>query len=121
MDREATRAALREEAIKRNQLLSQVEELASIELADCYGWTVRVRRVAGEHFLVNGRGSQMVVFLKKTLGGLLVSIPSHNRCGHVPLDCTEENIMQYCDFDNEVDAVTLSAAINTLVAAKKID
>ena len=104
-----------EEATRRIHLLSQVEHVGdTVAGSGRKQWDVKVERVAGEHLRISGRGSSMTVFLKQTLGGLMVSIPSHGRCGQVPTPCTASDIRQYCDLDNDVDAETLAAAIRYL-------
>ena len=119
----AERDAAREEAIKRMHLLDQRECLGSTTAAaiGLQRWDVKIVRVAGEHLRISGKGSLMIVFLRQALSGLLVSIPSHNRCGLVPLDCKTGDIMNYCDFDNAADAATLAAAIRYLADNGLID
>lgn len=121
-ERDAARERIREDAIKQMHLRDQRECLGGTGAAlGSQRWDVKIERVAGEHLRISGKGSLMIVFLRQALSGLLVSIPSHNRCGLVPLDCKKGDIMNYCDFDNGADAATLAAAIRYLADNGLID
>lgn len=117
-ERDAARELIRADAIKRMQLLSQIEDIATTTTI-AGPWVVR--KIAGEYYEVSGRGSMMVVHLKSTISGILLSIPSHNRCGYVPATCQARDLMDYCDFRNKADANTLAAAVRYLATNNMID
>ena len=81
-------------------------------------WPVGIRLlISDDGFEVFGRGTSLQVYIFSSDHGYLVSVPTYNRAGYVPADCTAENIVEYVDLDNEVDATTLAAAVRWIVKA----
>ncbi|MBX6396384.1 MAG: hypothetical protein IRY98_11915 [Alicyclobacillaceae bacterium] len=78
-------------------------------------WPVRIR-ACGHYLEVSARGTGFIVYITETDFGYLVSVPNHQRCGHVPGDCNARDVIHYVGVENEADATTLAAAIRYLVA-----
>jgi len=72
---------------------------------------------SGDGFEVCGRGTSLQVYIFSSDHGYLVSVPTYNRSGYVPADCSAGDIMEYVDLGNEVDSATLAAAIRWIVKA----
>lgn len=77
-------------------------------------WPVKIEK-RGDFFSVGGRGTGFNLYLYPTDAGYLVAVPNFNRCGHVPEDCTWRDIQGYVGIANEVDAITLAAAVRFLI------
>lgn len=111
-------ATARAEALAHIQKACQVRELATITAGSKRdNWPVKIKVRAGEYFEVSGRYTRFDLYLTETNAGYLVSVPNHNRCGHVPADCSAYDVMNYVGIENQVDATTLAAAIRYLVSA----
>jgi hypothetical protein len=80
-------------------------------------WPVTVSRTTDGGYRVNGRMSELRVYVQPTINGYMVSVPQYQRCGEVPSDCTTRNILDYCGFAkrDQVDAATIAAAVRAIV------
>ncbi|MEG6617464.1 hypothetical protein V6C27_13710 [Peptococcaceae bacterium 1198_IL3148] len=78
-------------------------------------WEIRITKRADEYFEITGRMSSLTVYLTETNSGYLVSVPSEQRCGHVPADCNQYDIENYVGLENDIDATTLATGVRWLI------
>ncbi|GEA17531.1 hypothetical protein [Moorella sp. E306M] len=110
------REAAKAEYLNYIRRLNLTELIATLTASDGkVSWEVRITKRGGEYFEVCGRSSRLDLYLMPTIGGYLVAVPNYQRAGLVPEDCNEGDIMEYCDIDNRIDAITLATAVRYLI------
>jgi len=111
-----TRATARAAAIERIRRANIREPIATITAGKGRErWPVRITRRAGACYEICGRSTRLDVYLAETNDGYLISVPNFHRCGLVPADCNTYDIMEYVRIENEIDAITLAAAVRHLI------